>query len=50
MSIPGVGEVTADAIINYRDEHGNFTSIDELTNVDGIGEGKLNRFRDYICV
>lgn len=50
MSIPGVGEVTADAIINYRDEHGSFISIDELTNVDGIGEGKLNRFRDYICV
>lgn len=50
MSIPGIGEVTAEAIIEYRTDNGQFTSIEDIMNVSGIGEGKFERMRDYICV
>ncbi|MDZ5662456.1 ComEA family DNA-binding protein [Nocardioides sp. S-58] len=40
-TLPGVGPVTADAILAWRDAHGGFTSVDELLEVDGIGEATL---------
>lgn len=49
MSLPGIGEVTAQAIIDYRKDN-PFTSIEDIKNVSGIGDSKYNRIKDYICV
>ena len=46
--IPGIGEVKAKAIISYRDSNGEFRSIDELKNVDGIGEKTFEKIKDNI--
>lgn len=40
-TLPGVGPVTAEAILAWRDSNGGFTSVDELLEVDGIGEATL---------
>lgn len=48
--LPGIGEKRAQAILAYREEHGPFRSVDELDNVDGIGEGILSGLRDYVTV
>jgi competence protein ComEA len=40
-SLPGVGPVTAQKILDWRTAHGSFTAIDELLEVDGIGEKTL---------
>ena len=50
MSVPGIGEVTADSIINYRENNGGFSSVDDLMKVEGIGKGKYEKFKDYLCV
>ncbi len=50
VQIPSVGPSTADKIIEYREQNGPFQSIEELTNVKGIGEKKLEKMRDYICL
>ncbi len=44
----GVGESRAAAIIEYRDEKGEFTSVEELTEVSGIGEATLEKNRDLL--
>ena len=49
MSLPGIGEVTAKAIIDYREEN-PFKSIEDIKNVSGIGDSKYDRIKDYICV
>ena len=49
MSLPGIGAVTADAIIEYRSQR-SFASIEEIMNVSGIGEAKYNAIKDLICV
>ncbi|TNC24401.1 ComEA family DNA-binding protein [Amycolatopsis alkalitolerans] len=49
-SLPGVGEVTAKRIIDWRTEHGSFSSIDQLQEVDGIGAAKFARLRDEVTV
>jgi competence protein ComEA len=46
----GVGVSKAKAIVNYRDTHGKFTSIDALENVDGIGEKTVEKNRDKITL
>ncbi len=48
--LPGVGPSTAQKIIQYRKENGEFKSIDELKNVSGIGEAKFQKIKDLICV
>jgi competence protein ComEA len=40
-TLPGVGPVTADAILSWREDNGGFTSVDELLEVDGIGPATL---------
>ena len=49
-SIPGVGEATANKILSYREENGNFKSIEEIKNVNGIGDKKYENMKDIICV
>ena len=50
QQLPGIGQVLAQRIIDYREEHGDFKSISELTNVSGIGTERLNKIMDYITV
>ena len=49
MTLPGIGEVTADAIIEYRQAN-SFERIEDIMNVTGIGEAKFNSIRELICV
>ncbi|MBO3443245.1 helix-hairpin-helix domain-containing protein [Clostridium sp. CCUG 7971] len=49
-SLPGVGEATANKILNYRQENGTFKSIEEIKNVNGIGEKKYEDLKDAICI
>ncbi|MGH8882009.1 MAG: ComEA family DNA-binding protein, partial [Stackebrandtia sp.] len=46
----GVGPATAAAILEWREQHGRFTSIDQLTDVTGIGPAKLKRLRDQVTL
>ncbi len=48
QTLPGIGPAKATAIINYREEFGKFNSVDELTNVSGIGQKTLEKLRDYL--
>ena len=48
MSINGLGEAKAKAIIKYREEHGYFKIIDDLLNVSGIGEALFEKIKEYI--
>ncbi len=50
MRLSGIGESFAKRIIEYREEHGRFATVDELQNVRGIGPKKLERLRRYITV
>jgi competence protein ComEA len=49
-TLPGVGPVTAQAIIAWREQTGGFTSIDELLEVDGIGEKTLASLTPHVTV
>ncbi len=49
-SLPDVGPVTAEAILSWRDAHGAFTSVDELLEVDGIGEATLARLAPLVTL
>ena len=46
--IPGVGEITAQRIVDYRSEHGKFLTPQDITRVKGIGEKTFNKMKDYI--
>lgn len=46
----GIGDATANKIINYRTEKGNFKNIEELKNISGIGDSKYNNVKEKICV
>lgn len=48
--LPGIGESLAQRIITYRTENGNFSAIEELMNVSGIGEKKFEAIRDYVKI
>ena len=50
VSLPGIGDGLAQLILKYRESHGPFTSVDELLNISGIGEKKLEALRDYVTV
>lgn len=46
--LPGVGSTRAQAIVEYRQEHGTFRSVEDLLNVDGIGPGILEKLRPFV--
>lgn len=50
MMLNGIGEVKAQAIIDYREEHGGFSNVDELINVKGIGKKTLEKIRSSVTV
>lgn len=47
-TVTGIGPVLAQAILDYRAEHGDFQTLDELLEVRGIGSAKLDAMRDEI--
>ena len=49
-SLPEVGPVTAQSILDWRTEHGAFTSVDQLLDVDGIGEVTLAKLAPYVTL
>lgn len=48
--LPGIGPTKAQAIVDYRNEHGDFKSVDDIKNVRGIKEGTFSKIKDYITV
>ena len=48
--ISGVGDVKAQSIIEYREKNGGFKSIDEIKNIDGIGEKTFEKIKDKITI
>lgn len=50
MQIKGIGRVIAENIVSYRDNYGYFYSLEDLINVDGIGDKKLGSIRDYVYI
>lgn len=50
QTLPSIGSVRAQRIVNYRSHNGPFQSVEELTAVDGIDLGILEQVRDLVCV
>lgn len=50
VALNGVGPVLAERIVDYRDEHGSFQSIEDLLNVSGVGPAMLEKIRDDILL
>ena len=48
--LPGIGPVLAERIVTYRENVGRFRSTEELTEIDGIGQGILHGLEGMICV
>lgn len=49
-ALPGIGEGLAQRIIDYRQQHGAFRSINEITNVSGIGQSTYDKIKTFITV
>lgn len=50
MTLTGIGEVKAEAIVRYREDKGGFTSVEELKEIEGIKEGVFNKVKDHIKI
>lgn len=48
--VDGIGPKTAEAIVKYREENGFFSRIDDLLEVKGIGEKKLEKIKEQVCL
>ena len=49
-TLPGIGPVLAASIVDFREQNGPFTSVDQLLDVSGIGESRLADIRDLVTV
>ncbi len=49
-ALPGVGKVMAERIVQWRTQHGRFGSVDQLQDVEGIGDTRLSRLRELVQV
>jgi competence protein ComEA len=49
-TLPGVGPVLAQRILDWRTEHGQFATVDQLSDVPGIGDARLAQLRDLVRV
>ena len=49
-TLPGIGELTAEKIIEYRNNYGGFNSLEELKNISGIGEKKYEKIKELITL
>ena len=50
LTLPGIGEAKAKAIISYRDSNGEFTKIEDIMNVSGIGNALFEKIKDFITL
>ena len=50
MQIPGIGESTAVNIIDYRNKNGDFKTLDQLKEVQGVGEKKYEKMKDMLTM
>ena len=50
MSVPGIGDVFSQRIIDYRESHGGFTDLSELMNINGIGEKRYKQWKEYFTL
>lgn len=50
QTLPGIGPVLAEKIVEYRKVNGSFSCVADLVNVDGIGETRLSSLLDYLTV
>ena len=50
LQIPKIGEKTSQAIIDYRNQHGLFQTLEDLMKVKGIGQAKFDFIKDKICL
>ena len=50
MALPGIGEVLANRILAWREEQGEFSRVEDILNVEGIGKGKFEKILDLLTV
>jgi len=50
VGLVGIGSEKAAAIVQYRDDHGSFASVDDLSNVKGVGEKTIEKNRENLTV
>lgn len=48
--LPGLGEVLAERILAYRESAGGFRSVEDLLDVEGVGEKRLSQWRPYLTI
>ncbi len=49
-ALPGIGDVLADRIITYREQYGDFISLEELMDVPGISQKRFDAIKDLITI